>query len=319
MTRFKSLVAVVSLMTLALTAGAQTFPSRPIKIIVPFQAGTATDLVTRLIAPALSEQLGQPVVVDNRPGADGAIGAVEVARAAPDGYTLLMSTNGFAAVPAMRKAPPYHPTKDYTPISMVGRYAFFLFVNTTLPFRTLTELLEYSRAHPGALNYATGNPTGIIATRQLLSLADVKMLWVPYKGEPAAMTDLVTNRVQVMFSTMTTAGPHVASGKLRVLATTLPTRLPSAPEIPTITEAGLPKFSVVSWAALQGPANMPKEITQRLSRAVAVAIAKPEIREAFAKQYIVPLSSTPEELRTYVHDQAELYAYTLKEAGIEPE
>jgi tripartite-type tricarboxylate transporter receptor subunit TctC len=319
MNRFKHILAAAGLTAFALTAGAQTFPARPIKIIVPFSAGTATDLVTRLLAPVLSEQLRQTVVVDNRAGADGAIGAQEVARAPADGYTLLMSTNGFAAVPAMRKSPPYHPTKDFTPVSMVGRYAFFLLVNSAVPARSLKELLDYARANPGTLNYATGNPTGIIASSQMLSLADVKMVGAPYKGEPAAMTDLATNRVQVMFATMTTAGPHVASGKLRVLATTLPTRLPSAPDIPTIAEAGLPKFSVASWAALQGPANMPREVTQRLSRAVAVALTKPEIRDAFAKQNIVPLSSTPEELRNYVHDQVELYARTLKEAGVEPE
>lgn len=319
MIRIKSALIGTLLVVAASTGSAQNYPAKPIKIIVPFPAGTVTDTATRLIAPALSQALGQPVIVDNRAGADGAIGAQEVARAAPDGYTLLMSTNGFAAVPAMRKAPPYDPIKDFTPVSMVFRFSFFLFINSAVPASSLQELMDYGRVHPNTLNYATGNPTGIVATSQMLSLAGVKMVHVPYKGEPAAITDLVSNRVQVMVGTLTTAGPHVASGKLRMLATTLPARSPAYPDIPTMTEAGVKNFGVASWAALQGPAQMPREIAQRLSREVANVLAKPEILEALAKQNIIPASSTPDELSSYVRDQITLYARTLKDAGVQPE
>jgi tripartite-type tricarboxylate transporter receptor subunit TctC len=301
------------------TGSGQAWPGKPVKIIVPFPAGTVTDTTTRILLPALSAGLGQPVVVDNRAGADGAIGAQEVARAAPDGYTLLMSTNGFCAIPALRRSPPYDPLKDFTPVSMVARFSFFLFVNSTVPARSVAELMDLARAKPGELNYATGNPTGIVASSQMLSIANAKMVHVPYKGEPAAMTDLVSNRVQVMFATMTTAGPHVEAGRLRMLATTLPQRSPAFPNIPTMPEAGVTNFAVASWAALQGPAGMPREIAQRVSREVAAAHARPEIREALLKQNIIPGSSTPDELGSYVRSQVELYAKTLREAGVQPE
>jgi tripartite-type tricarboxylate transporter receptor subunit TctC len=317
----KTLLAVIAAALAAATASAsaQAWPQRPVKIIVPFPAGTVTDTTTRIIAPALSAALGQPVVVDNRAGADGAIGAQEVARAAPDGYTLLMSTNGFSAIPALRKTAPYDPLKDFTTVSMVARFSFFLFVNNEVPAKTLPDLVKLARAQPGALNYATGNPTGIVATSQMLSIANAKMVHVPYKGEPAAMTDLASNRVQLMFATMTTAGPHVQSGKLRMLATTLPQRSPAFPDIPTMPEAGITNFGVASWAALQGPAGMPPEIAQRLSREVTAALAKPEVREALLKQNVIPASSTPEELKSYIASQVDLYARTLKEAGVQPE
>lgn len=301
------------------TASAQTWPSQPIKIVVLFQAGTVTDTTTRILAPALEAALGQPVVIIDRPGADGAIGAAEVARAQPDGYTLLMSTNGFSAIPAMRKVSPYDPLKDFTPVSMVARFSFFLFVNSAVPAKTFAELIAYARAHPNALNYATGNPTGIVATSQMLSLANVKMTQVPYKGEPAAMIDLATDRVQLMFATMTTAEAQVRNGKLRMLATTLPQRSPAYPDVPTMQEAGITNFAVSSWAALQGPAGLPKDIAQRLSREVAAALAKPDVREQLLKQNAIPAPSTPDELGAYVKSQVELYAKTLKDAGVEPE
>ena len=263
--------------------------------------------------------MGQPVLVENRAGADGAIGAQEVARAAPDGYTLLMSTNGFSAIPALRKQSPYDPVKDFTPVAMVSRFSFFLFVNSSIPTHTLPELMQYARARPGELNYATGNPTGIIASSQMNTLAGVKMVHVPYKGEPAAMIDLASNRVQLMFAAMTTAGPHVQSGKLRMLATTLPQRSPAFPDVPTMQEAGITNFAVASWAALQGPAGMPREIAQRISREVAAALAKPEVRDALLKQNVIPAASSPEELASYVRSQVDLYAQTLKEAGVQPE
>jgi tripartite-type tricarboxylate transporter receptor subunit TctC len=314
-----SLIAAGSLTLAAASASAQAWPARPVKIIVPFPPGTVTDTTTRIVAPALSAALGQPVLVDNRPGADGAIGAQEVARAAPDGYTLLMSTNGFSAIPALRKNSPYDPLKDFTPVSMVARFSFFLFVNSEVPVKTVAELMDYARANPDKLNYATGNPTGIVASSQMLSLAKAKMVHVPYKGEPAAMTDLASNRVQVMFATLTTAGPHVQSGKLRMLATTLPQRSPAYPNIPTMQEAGITNFAVASWAALQGPAGLPREIAQRLSREVSAAMAKPEVLNALLKQNVIPAASTPEELAAYVRSQVDLYAQTLKEAGVQPE
>lgn len=315
----RSMAAIAAVAWAAAVQAAQPYPSKPVKIVVPFTAGTATDTVTRVIANALSESLGQPVIVENRAGADGAIGAVEVARAQPDGYTLLMSTNGFCAVPAMRKSPPYHPVDDFSRISMVGRYSFFLFVNDTVQARTLGELLDYARAQPGKLNYATGNPTGIVAMGQMLALSKADMLQIPYKGEPAGMADLVANRVQVMIGTPTTAGQYVAQGKLRMLATTLPSRSPAYPDVPTMVEAGVPGFSVASWAALQGPAGMPADVVQRLSDAVAQVLKRPDVLQQLARQNFLPASSTPQELGVFIDEQLATYAKTLKEAGVQPE
>ncbi|AOB25633.1 Bug family tripartite tricarboxylate transporter substrate binding protein [Bordetella bronchiseptica] len=313
------IAAILMAVSLGVARADGAYPSRPVKIVVPFPAGTATDTVTRIIAGGLAQSLGQPVIVENRAGADGAIGAVEVARAEPDGYTLLMSTNGFCAVPSLRKNPPYHPIDDFSRISMVGRYSFFLYVNETVPARSLAELLDYGRAHPGKLNYATGNPTGIVATGQMLSLAKVDMMQVPYKGEPAGVADLVANRVQVMFATPTTAGQYVAQGKLHMLATTLPARSPAFPDVPTMAQAGVPKFSVSSWAALQGPARMPAQRVERLSQAVAQVLARADIQEQLARQNFLPASSTPVELETFVKEQLVVYGETLREANVQPE
>lgn len=304
---------------LAAGTAAANFPERPVTIIVPFTAGTATDTMTRIVAQAYSERLGQPVIVENRPGADGAIGAVEVARANPDGYKLLMSTNGFSAVPTMRKVPPYEPTEDFTPISLVGRYTFFLYVNSEVPVTSVNELTRYSKENPGQLNYATGNPTGIVATGQMMSVTGADMVHIPYKGEPAGITDLIANRVQVMFATPTTADQYVESGMLRSLATTLPERSPDYPEIPTMEEAGVKGFAVPSWAALQGPKGMDPAVIERLNQELVAVLDDTAVQEQLAKQKFLPDSSTPNELTQFIQSQIALYAKTLKEAGVEPQ
>ena len=310
---------VLAAATLATSVALAAFPEKPVTIVVPFTAGTATDTMTRIVAQKYAQRLGQPVVVENRPGADGAIGAVHVARSAPDGYTLLMSTNGFSAVPAMRKEAPYDPIADFSPISMVGRYSFFLFVNSTVPVESMGELIEYARANPGKLNYGTGNPTGIVATGQILALTGTEMLHVPYKGEPAAMTDLVANRVQVLIATPTTGAEYAKEGKLRMLATTLPERSPAYPDVPTMEEAGIKGFAVPSWAALQGPKGMPEPIVEKLGAELKAVLEDPEVMASLAKQRFMPAASTPGELNDFVKSQISLYAETLRQAGVEPQ
>lgn len=307
--------------TLALLSSAATaaFPEKPITIVVPFTAGTATDTMVRIVAQNYSERLGQPVIVENRPGADGSIGAVHVARSAPDGYTLLMSTNGFSAVPTMRKLPPYDPVADFTPISMVGRYSFFLFVNSSVPVTSMKELVNYAKKNPNKLNYGTGNPTGIVATGQIMALTGAKMTHIPYKGEPAAMTDLVANRVQVLIATPTTGAEYAKQGKLRMLATTLPERSPAYPDVPTMEEAGVTGFAVPSWAALQGPKGIPKDVVDRLNKEMEATLNDPQVKKSLANHKFMPTSSTPDELASFVKSQIILYAKTLKEAGVEPQ
>ena len=312
--------AVFATLLLAALPVAAQYPSKPIRMIVPFPAGSATSTVARIIAAPLSQALGQPVVVEDKPGADGAIAGEMVAKSAPDGYTLLMATNSpLAAVPLLRKNPPYDPVVDFTPISFMGRYTFYLVVHASVPAKTLTELLDYARANPDKLNYATGNTTGILSTAQLLAFGGAKMVHVPYKGEPPAMTDLVSGRVQVMFASSTTALPFVRDGKLRALATTNAKRTAQLPEVPTMAEAGMPRFSIGSWAALFGPAKMPKDVLERINNEVNAAMKRPEVREQFERQAFEYASSTPEELGAFLKDQLDVWGRTIRESGLKPE
>ena len=296
------------------------FPNKPIRIVVPFGAGSATDLISRVLGNSVSAAIGQPVVVDNKAGADGAIAASEVAKAAPDGYTLLMATNSpLSVVPAMKKVPPYDPVADFTPITDVGRYTFFVVTYPGLPVKTLPELVEYARANPGKINYATGNTTGIVSTALLSSLAKIEMLHVPYKTEPLVVPDLVSGRVHLMFASSTTAMPLIRDGKLRALVTTLPRRSHLLPDVPTIAEAGYPTFSIISWAGLFGPAKMPADVVARLNKEFVAAMGRVDVQAAMEKQAFVLSPSSPERLASYVKEQLESYRGILQSLGIQPE
>ncbi len=315
----KSLLAAAVLAALSFNVAAQ-YPNKPIRIVVPFGAGSATDLISRVLGNSVSAAIGQSVVVDNKAGADGAIAASEVAKAAPDGYTLLMATNSpLSVVPAMRKSPPYDPVADFTPITDVGRYTFFIVVNPSVPAKTLPELIQYAKANPGKINYATGNTTGIVSSALLASLAKIEMVHVPYKTEPQVMPDLVSGRVQMMFASSTTAMPLIRDGKLRALVTTLPRRTHLLPDLPTIAEAGYPTFSIISWAGLYGPAKMPAEVTARLNKEFVAAMGRPDVQEAMQKQAFVLTPSTPEKLAAWTKEQLEGYRNILKAVGIQPE
>ena len=296
------------------------FPNKAIRVVVPFPAGSATDTITRILGASVSTAVGQPVLVDNKVGADGAIAGTEGGKAAPDGYTLLMATNSpMSAVPALKKVPPYDPVTDFTPVTDVGRYTFFIVVHPGVPAKTLPELIQYARANPGKLNYATGNTTGIVSTAFFSSLAKIEMVHVPYKGEPQAMTDLISGRVQFMFASSSTSVPQVRDGKLRALVTTLARRSPILPEVPTIAEAGMPEFSVTSWAGLFGPARMPKEIVDRINREFVAAMGRADVQAAMDKQAFVLSPSSPEKLGAFVKEQLESYRNILRAAGVQPE
>ena len=306
-------------MFLSACAHAQ-YPNKPIRVVVPFPAGSSTDIVTRVLANSVSQAIGQQLVVDNKAGADGAIAAAEVAKAAPDGYTLLMATNSpMSAVPALKKSPPYDPVADFTPITDVGRYTFFILVHPEVPARTLKELIDYARANPGKLNYATGNTTGIVSSAYFASLANLQLVHVPYKGEPQAVTDLIAGRVQLMFCSSGTSMPHIREGKLRPIVTTLGKRSHLLPELPTIAEAGMPQFSITSWAGLFGPARMPNEVTARLNREFVAAMNRGDVQAAMEKQAFALSPSTPGELAAFVKEQMESYRRILRAAGVEPE
>jgi tripartite-type tricarboxylate transporter receptor subunit TctC len=311
------LIAAFALLGMVATASAQQFPSKPIRIVVPFPAGSATDTISRILAGSVSQAVGQPVIVDNKAGADGAIAGSEVAKAAPDGYTILMATNSpMSVVPVMRKDPPYDPVKDFTPITDVGRYTFFIVVHPSVPAKTLKELIDYAKANPGKINYATGNTTGIVSTALFQSLAGIQMVHVPYKGEPQAITDMLANRVQLIFASSTTSVPHIRDGKLRAVVTTLPKRSSILPDVPTIAEAGMPEFSIVSWAALFGPANLPREVTARLNKEFVAAMGRPDVQAAMEKQAFALSPSSPERLGAYVKEQLEAYRKVIEATGM---
>jgi tripartite-type tricarboxylate transporter receptor subunit TctC len=315
----KRLVCGLALLLSCCAALAQ-FPSKPIRLVVPFPAGSATDTVARTLAAAVSQSIGQPVVVDDKAGADGAIAAGEVAKSPADGYTLLLATNSpLSAVPAMKKAPPYDPVADFTPITDVGRYTFFIVVHPDVPAKTLAEFIAYARANPGKLNYATGNTTGIVSTAFFASQAQIKMVHVPYKGEPQALTDLVAGRVQVMFCSSGTSIAMIREGRLRALVTTLPRRSELLPDLPTIAEAGMPQFSITSWAGLFGPAKMPHAVVDRLNREFVAAMGRPEVHAAMEKQAFALSPSSPERLGELVKQQLDSYRSTLRAAGVEPD
>jgi tripartite-type tricarboxylate transporter receptor subunit TctC len=268
----------------------------------------------------MSASIGQPVLVENKAGADGAISATEVMRAAPDGYTLLFATNSpMAAAPALKKNPPYNPVTDFTPIVDIGRYTFFVYLHPSVPATTVAEFVAYAKANPGKINYASGNTTGIVSTALFAHLAGIQMVHVPYKGEPQALTDLVAGRVQFMVASAGTTVPFVKDGKLRAIAVTLPRRSPALPDVPTIAEAGMPEFKLSSWAAVFGPKGLPRPIVDRLNKEFNLAATRPEVVNTLQKQAFQAVGSTPEELATLVREQFEAYKNTLKIAGVEPD
>jgi tripartite-type tricarboxylate transporter receptor subunit TctC len=319
MRRWTTFAAALAVALVTLPAAAQ-YPSKPIRLVVPFPPAGAADLTARAIAQPLSLALGQPVVVENKPGADGAIAADLVAKAAPDGYTLLFGTNtAMCAVPVMRKAPPYNPLTDFTPITLVGYFGFFLFSNPDVPAQTLRELVDYARANPGKLNYATGNSTSMLASARLKVQEKIDAVEIPYKGDAPATADLVAGRVQFMIATPGTAAAFVKEGKLRALATLAPGRSPLLPDVPTSAEAGMPPLAITPWAGLFGPAKLPREVADRLVREMAVIAAKPDVREQLERHAFDARASTPDQMSAYLKEQLEVWTRTAREVGLVPD
>lgn len=291
-----------------------------VRIVMPFPPGAAADSVARIVAPPLSRSLAQPVVIDNRTGADGAIAAEHAARSPADGQTLLFAGNTqMLGVPTLRKNPPYDPLNDFVPITPVVRFAFFLVVHPDTPAQNLSQLIEHARAHPGRLNYASGNVNGVLAAAQLMSAARVEMVHVPYKGEPLAVPDLVDGRVHLMFASGAVAAPLVKQGKLRALATLLPTRSSLLPDVPTAAEAGMPQLSVLIWGGLFGPAKMPMERVELISREVNAILKQPDVREQLQMQGVEPFGSTPTEFATFLKQQLADWGKAARDAGLKPE
>ncbi|MDQ5849025.1 MAG: tripartite tricarboxylate transporter substrate binding protein [Pseudomonadota bacterium] len=312
----KTWKAALALLLVCGSALAQ-YPNKPIRFIVGFPPGGSADPTTRIIGQALSEQLGQPLVVENRPGADSAIAAEMVAKMAPDGYTLMFASNSaMTAAVALRKNPTYDPLKDFTPISMVGRATIFLYVHPSVPAATLKEFIEHARANPGKLNYGTGNPLSILYNVQLMSATGISMLHVPYKGEGPLNPDILAGRVQSSFLSTGTAVSNAKDGRLRALAVLLEKRSPLLPEVPTIAEAGVPQVTVRQWAGVFGPPKMPREIVERLNKEINAALKRPDVLEKLQSYGYAAEGSTPERLLEINRDDLALWRKLVGEAGI---
>ena len=293
------------------------YPNKPIKFIVGFPPGGSADPTTRIIGSALQEQLGQPFVVENRPGADSAIAAQQVAKMDADGYTLMFASNSaMTAAVALRKQPMYDPLKDFTPISMVGRATVFFYVHPDVPAKTLKEFIAHAKANPGKLVYGTGNPLSILYGQQLMGATGIQMLHVPYKGEGPLNPDILAGRVHSSFLSTGSAVSNAKDGRLRPLAVLLEKRSPLAPGVPTIAEAGVPEVTVRQWAGVYGPPKMPREIVERLNREVNAALKRPEIVEKLQSYGYSPEGSTPERLLEVNRADLELWRRLVKDAGI---
>jgi tripartite-type tricarboxylate transporter receptor subunit TctC len=301
-------------------AQAQAYPSKPIRFVIPFGAGSASDALARIAGQELEQTLGQPVIVVQKPGADGALAASEVKRAAPDGYTFLFGTNSpLAVVPNMQKDPPYNVLSDFTPVTFLGENTFFIVVHPSLPVTSLAELIAFAKASPKPVNYATGNTYAFVSMAMLAANNRIELEAIRYKSEPDAITDLLSGRVSLMNGTATSVLAHVKAGKLRALSTAFGERSPLMPDLPSIVEAGQPKFPISPWFALVGPAELPSEIVAIMNKAMVAVLAKPSVREQMQKHGFVPRSSTPGELVTYMKDQVAVWKTALRDAGIEPQ
>jgi tripartite-type tricarboxylate transporter receptor subunit TctC len=301
-------------------ANAQTYPSKPITIVVPFAAGSGTDSITRIIAQYLQAALGQSVVVENKVGASGVLAATYVARSAPDGYTLLMATNStHSANPHLFKKIDYDPVKDFAPVARIGSYVFMLVVNKDVPAKSLQELVAYAKANPGKLTYASGNTTGIVAGETFKHKAGVDILHVPYKSTPPAINDVLGGRISMIVIDMAPGIGHVRAGNFRALAVTTKERSKLLPDLPSLSEAGIPGYDVTSYAALFAPAGTPKEIVDRLNAEVQKIIANPEARQRIAVTGFDAFSGPPESLAAFIKSELVNWGKLIKEAGIEPQ
>ena len=301
-------------------ANAQAYPSRPITIMVPFGPGSATDTVARIISQPLGIALKQNIVVEAKAGANGTIAAAQVARAAPDGYTLMLSTNTpHSAAPSLNKNISYDPVKDFAPLSRIGSYTQMLVIHPAVPATSIAELIAYARANPGKLSFASGNASGILAGETFKRWAGIDILHVPYRSSIPALNDVLGGRVSMMFTDLTTGLPHVKAGTLRALATTRLQRSTLVPELPSLHEAGVRDFDMDSWAGMFAPANLPSEIVMRLNAELRKIIDDPEVKARLGGLGFEAFSSTPEELGEFVKVQLVKWSRMIKDAGIEPE
>jgi len=301
----------------ASTAFAQAWPSKPIRYIVPFPPGAFNDSLARIMAAELPKALGQPVLVENRPGGNTIIGTEAAAKSAPDGYTLFGAALPFAVIQSLYKTS-FDVTKDFAPITLAGTTPNLLVANPGAPVNSVKELIAYARANPGRLNYAsTGNGTSNHLSFELFkAMTRTFIVHIPYKGSAPAVTDLIAGQVQVMFDNTPNVLPHVRAGKLKALAVSSKARSKLAPEVPTVDEAGVPGYDVTVWFGILAPAGTPKPIIDRLNAEMVKVIRTPEITDRFMKAGVDPVASTPEAFSGYLKSEVGRWAKVIQDAGI---
>ncbi|MDX3904360.1 MAG: tripartite tricarboxylate transporter substrate binding protein [Pigmentiphaga sp.] len=308
--------AITALLGIAVSAHADTYPSKPIRLIVPFPPGGTVDVTARAIAPTLSEVLGQTVVIDNRGGADGAIGAQAVAKSAPDGYTLLMGSNSSLTVSAaLRSSLPFDPLRDFSPVSLVGSTPFALVVHTSVPVQSIAELISLGKSQPDKLTMAAGG-VGHLVGELFQSMTGAKFLHVPFQGVGPASVALMGGQVDLMFEQLASAIPSTQSGKTRALAVTSAQRVTQLPGIPTAIESGVDGYVVESITGILAPAGTPLDVVARLNAALNKTLQSPAIRERFATIALRPTPSSPEEFADYLAQDLARWQKVVKDAGI---
>jgi tripartite-type tricarboxylate transporter receptor subunit TctC len=316
--RLAALTSALLMGGLGMGASAQAaYPDKPVRILVGFSPGGTTDVVARIVAKELTDELGQPFVVENRPGASSNIATEAVARAAPDGYTLLMVAVTSAINQTLFKKLNFDLVADFAPMALAARVPNVLVVNPNVPAKDVKELVAYAKANPDKVSFASsGSGTSIHMAGELFKLeTGLKTLHVPYKGSSPALTDLMGGQVQFMFDNMPSAWPHVQSGKLRALAVTTADRSASAPDLPTMVEAGFPDFDVSSWFGLLAPKGTPPEVVERINAAVNKAMAKPDVKERFAGLGAVPGSGSAADFQTFIKTEVDRWAKVVKASG----
>jgi tripartite-type tricarboxylate transporter receptor subunit TctC len=302
-------------------AFSQPYPSKPVRFIVTFAAGGGTDLIARTVAPKLSEGLGQPVVVENRAGANGAIGADAVAKSAADGYTLCVCAAGTMAIGPHLTKQPFDTFKDFAPVSQLANSPFMVTLNPAVKAGSLRELINLAKAQPGKINFGSSGIGGAphLSTELFKSMAGVDMVHVAYKGLGPAVTDLLGGQIQLMFTDVNLAAPHVKSGKLKAIAVSGRTRSPVFPDLPTVAEAGLPGYAAGTWYGVLAPAGTPGPVLARLSAEIRKALAVPEVKSALIAQGVEPAGSTPEQFGDFIREEHGKWGKVIHAANIKAE
>ncbi len=321
-TRIRNLCAGLTATAIALAAAphaaAQNYPTGPLRIVVPFTPGGGTDILSRILAQRMNESWGQPVVVDNRPGASGTIGTALVAKAAGDGHTLLVMPAAYASNPSLYKKLSYDQNRELTPVSLLASGPLVLVVHPSMPVKSTKELVAFARARPGEINYGSPGAGTLphLSAELFNSMNQIKMVQIPYKGAGAAVTDVMAGRVPVYFMNILQSLSLIKAGKLRALGVTTPERTPIAPEIPAIAEAGLKGFDMTNWYGMLAPSTTPREVTVKLNAEVARILKLPELRSRLADDGMTVVAGTPEQFTEFLASETAKFSRVIETAGI---